>query len=282
MSFIQKENYTVADLVEIMRMLRAPGGCPWDREQDHRSIRRNLLEEAYEAAEAIDVGDAELLKEELGDVLLQVVFHAQMEEEAGGFSFDDVADGICKKLIIRHPHIFGDVVAESSKAVLENWEAIKRREKNQSTFAETLNSVPATLPALMRSEKVQKRAGKAGYSYPDWQAAFRDLESELAELREAALSEDAEHRKEELGDLLFAAVNVARHLKVDAEEALTSSCLKFIRRFTAAEQLAEQRGISLKDAGADTLDILWGEVKYKETKFGGNVNDKGRTDQRGC
>jgi tetrapyrrole methylase family protein/MazG family protein len=276
--FEQKGRYTVGDLAEIMRLLRSQDGCPWDREQTHASIRKNLLEEAYEAAEAIDLGDMGLLKEELGDVLLQVVFHAQMESEAGGFGLEDVADGICKKLIVRHPHVFADVVADTPAEVLRNWENIKQREKGQDTYAATLESVPKNLPALMRSEKLQQRAGKAGFRYPDWQAAFKDLASELEELREAAGSGDEAHAKEELGDLLFAAVNVARHLGVDAEEALGSSCEKFTRRFTEAEKLAAARGIDMPNAGLETLDILWGEVKYKETKFGGIVNDKGRTD----
>ena len=266
------------DLAGIMRLLRSSNGCPWDREQTHASIRKNLLEEAYEAAEAIDLNDMVLLKEELGDVLLQVVFHAQMESEKGGFDLNDVADGICKKLIVRHPHIFADVVAETPKEVLRNWENIKQREKGQETCAATLESVPKTLPALMRSEKIQKRAGKAGFCYPDWQGAFKDLRSELEELREAAESGEQLHTEEELGDLLFAAVNVARHLEVDAEEALIRSCEKFTRRFTEAEKLARERGISMPEAGIETLDILWGEVKYKETKFGGIVNDKGRID----
>jgi tetrapyrrole methylase family protein/MazG family protein len=276
--FEQKESYTVGDLKEIMKLLRSQEGCPWDKEQTHASIRKNLLEEAYEAAEAIDLDDMELLREELGDVLLQVVFHAQMESEKGVFDLDDVADGVCKKLIVRHPHIFADVVAETPREVLKNWDNIKRREKGQNTYAATLESVPKTLPALMRSEKLQKRAGKAGFCYPDWQAAFKDLASELEELREAAGSGDAPHAKEELGDLLFAAVNVARHLEVDAEEALVNSCEKFTRRFTEAERLALERGIDMPNAGIEKLDILWGEVKYKETKFGGIVNDKGRTD----
>jgi tetrapyrrole methylase family protein/MazG family protein len=276
--FEQKESYKVEDLKEIMRLLRSQHGCPWDKEQTHASIRKNLLEEAYEAAEAIDLGDMGLLQEELGDVLLQVAFHAQMESEKGVFDLDGVADGVCKKLIARHPHIFADVVAETPSEVLRNWDNIKRREKGQLTYAATLESVPKNLPALMRSEKIQKRAGKAGFCYPDWQAAFKDLASELEELREAADSGDAAHMNEELGDLLFAAVNVARHLGLDAEEALGSSCGKFTRRFAEAEKLAAQRGIDMPNAGLETLDTLWEEVKYKETKFGGIANDKGRTD----
>ena len=188
--FTPKDAYGIADLVEIVRLLRAPGGCPWDREQDHHTIRKNLIEETYEVAEAIDLEDRALLREELGDLLLQVVLHAQMEAEAGTFDFSGVCNDICQKLIVRHPHVFGQVSAKDTDEVLKNWEAIKQRTKGQTTAAQTLESVPKTLPALMRAEKLQKRAAKTGFDYPDLQWAVGDLESELREVKEAIAKGD--------------------------------------------------------------------------------------------
>ncbi len=251
------------DLLQIMETLRGENGCPWDREQDHHSIRRNFLEETYEVCEAIDNEDPALLKEELGDVLLQVVFHARMEEEAGRFSFSDVCDGICKKLIERHPHIFGDIHVSGTDEVLDNWDKIKQASKGQKTAAETLHSVPATLPALMRSEKVQHRAAKVGFDYPDRDWAMRDLESELVELRQAVAEGEQSHIDEELGDLLFAAVNVSRFVHTDAEDALSKACGKFIRRFEQVEQLANERGIEMKAAPIELLDELWKQAKKR-------------------
>ena len=174
-----------SSLVRIMALLRAEDGCPWDREQTHESIRANMIEETYEVVEAIDRKDSAMLCEELGDVLLQVVFHAQMEEEENGFDFDDVCDGICQKLILRHPHIFGDVVAKTSEQVLKNWDEIKKKEKGQNTASDTLRSVPAVLPALMRAEKVQHRAAKTGFDYSNAAEAMTDLKKEVVELEDA-------------------------------------------------------------------------------------------------
>ncbi len=238
------------DLLRIMEILRGENGCPWDREQTHASIRGNFIEETYEAVEAIDKEDPVLLREELGDVLLQVVFHARMEEEAGSFGFGDVVNDICKKLIIRHPHIFSDVQVNGTEEVLSNWETIKNQVKGTKTQTERLEAVPRVYPALMRSQKVSSRAAKAGMGYVDTAAAWGDLESELRD-----------HVEEELGDLLFSAVNVARHLGIDSEYALTRSCDKFIRRFAEAERLAGEQGLEMKDAGPETLDRLWKEAK---------------------
>lgn len=256
-----KENYRISDLLQIMRILRGEGGCPWDREQTHQSIRRNFIEETYEVVEAIDNGDTALLLEELGDVLLQVVFHTQMEAEQGAFSFDDVCDGICKKLILRHPHIFGDVTAETPDEVLKNWDEIKKQEKGQKTQSEAVRSVPKTLPALMRGAKVQQRAAKTGFDYPDLSDALGDLESELAELKEAISGGDRAAVDEEFGDLLFSCVNVSRFLHLDAEESLTRSTEKFIRRFSEVEKLAEQNGADMKTASLDELNQLWAQAK---------------------
>lgn len=266
MDFPNKPKYQIGDLLEIMRLLRGPDGCPWDKQQTHHTIRRNFLEEAYEAAEAIDDGNPELLREELGDVLLQVVFHCQMEAEQGGFDFDDVCDGICRKLIERHPHIFAGATATTPQEVLSNWEDIKKQTKGQSTQAEVLGSVPKTLPALMRSEKIQQRAAKVGFDYPDTARAFSDLESEVSELASAIGKADAQNAVEELGDLLFSVVNVARFLSVDPERALEKSCEKFVRRFAGVERLAAERGVDMLSAGIDRLDILWQEVKKIESK----------------
>lgn len=266
MAFELKENYQVTDLVSIMALLRDRDGCPWDLEQTHQSIRKNLIEEAYEVVEAIDMNDPKMLCEELGDLLLQVVFHSRISEEDRDFSIDNVADGICKKLILRHPHIFGDVVVDNAKQVLENWDEIKKREKGQTTVSDTLHSVPNVLPALMRSQKVQKRAAKSGFDYPDAAIALSDLESEIAELKVAMTKQDAQSCYEELGDVLFSAVNVARMLDIDAEEGLTTSCNKFIRRFDAVEQLAERENVDLKQAPLDRLNKLWRDVKNAQSK----------------
>ena len=259
--FQQKESYGIGDLLKIMSLLRGEGGCPWDQEQDHHTIRRNFLEETYEVLEAIDQEDSELLREELGDVLLQVVFHAQLEREAGRFDFSDVCDGICKKLILRHPHVFGATQVSGSGEVTQNWDQIKAASKGQTTAAQTLESVPRVLPALMRSDKVQSRAAKAGFAYPDLGWAMEALQSEFGELQEAAASGCGERTGEELGDLLFAAVNVARMLGQDPEECLDKSCEKFIGRFTKVEQLAREQGTDLKSAPVERLVALWQEAK---------------------
>ena len=261
-NFEQKSAYGVNDLVEIVRILRAPGGCPWDREQDHQSIRRNLLEEAYEAAEAIDEKDPEHLKEELGDVLLQVVFHAQMEKETGGFDLDQVADGVCKKLIYRHPHVFGGVHVSGSGEVLQNWEELKRKEKHQETAADSVDAVAKSLPGLWLAEKVQKKAAKAGFDWPDVSGALEKLREETGEL-EAAIREGS-NVSEELGDLLFAAVNVARFVKADPEDALSAACDKFARRFRGVEEAALAQGRRLEDMSLAEMDALWDQVKRKE------------------
>ncbi len=246
-----------------MEILRGENGCPWDREQTHESIRGNFIEETYEAVEAIDKKDTALLREELGDVLLQVVFHARMEEEAGSFDFGDVVNDICQKLIVRHPHIFSDVTVKDTEEVLDNWEAIKNRVKGTKTQTERLEAVPKVYPALMRSQKVGSRAAKAGMDYQSAETAWKDLESELAELQEAVKEKSQEHIEEELGDLLFSVTNVARHLGIDSEYALTRSCDKFIKRFAAAEELAEEQGVNMKDASSAVLDQLWKEAKGK-------------------
>ena len=254
-------SYSIVDLLRIIEILRGDNGCPWDREQDHHSIRNNFLEETYEVLDAIDRDDVENLREELGDVLLQVVFHSRMEEEAGRFGFKDVCDRICKKLILRHPHVFGDVRAETSAEVLNNWDEIKKKEKGQDTFTDTLNSVPRAFPALMRAAKVQKRAAKAGFDWADCAEAMDKLEEEMAELEAARTDGSAEETLEEMGDLLFSMVNVSRFLHCDPEEALTKATDKFIRRFAKVERLAAEKGLDMRSASMTELDKLWEQAK---------------------
>ena len=261
--FKQKENYDIYDLIRIMEYLRSEDGCPWDREQSHESIRSNVIEEAYEVADAIDSGSQEMLVEELGDLLLQVVFHARMDEEAGGFNFNDVCDGICKKLVYRHPHVFGDVNADTSDEVLKNWDALKKTEKKQESFTDTLNSVPKAFPALMRSQKVQKRAARAGFDFDNKSDVYDKVAEEMVELSDADALADNKKVFEEYGDLLFSVVNLARFLNIDAEEALAASTDKFIARFEKVEKLANERNIDMPNTPITELDKLWDEVKGK-------------------
>lgn len=259
-NFKIKDSYNVNDLFALVARLRDPEtGCAWDKVQTHESIRKNFIEETYEVCDAIDKGDLDLLKEELGDVLLQVALHAEMERQLGHFDIADVADGVCKKLVLRHPHVFGEIVAKDSDTVLTNWEAIKRKEKDQKTGADSVLDVPRALPALMRSQKVQKRAGYVGFDYENAEQAMSDLRSEVDELCEAIRG--GTNVEEEIGDLLFAAVNVSRFQKLDAEQALEKACDKFTARFLVVEKLAAERGVDMKTAGIDDLNALWAEAK---------------------
>ncbi len=216
-----KDRYSMEDLLEIMTLLRAPDGCPWDREQDHKSIRRDLLEECYEAIEAIDTDNPELLCEELGDVLLQVVFHSELEREAGRFDFSDVVDGVARKMVVRHPHVFGTAEANTSEDVLRNWDAIKRETKAQETERQVLQSVSAAMPALMRAQKLLKKGAGFGRDAGET-AEIRDRLSESAQTAQTA---------EDVGALLLAAVELSRRLGVDAERALFDACRAYIDSF---------------------------------------------------
>lgn len=260
LNFESKEQYTVSDLVRLLRLLRGPGGCPWDREQTHESIRRNLLEEAYEVVEAIDEKDRSHLCEELGDVLMQVVFHAGIEEDAGGFTLDDVADMTCRKLLHRHPHVFGDQTAENAAEVLVKWDEIKRAERGQKTVSSAMDTVAKSLPALWRADKLQNKARKAGFDWPDISGALDKLEEEIAELR-LAVGGDGDPA-EELGDVLFSAVNVSRFLNVDPEAALGAASDKFIDRFGRVERAAAASGRAMRDISPDELDKLWENAKH--------------------
>ena len=261
MDFQYKEAYNINDLIEIMRILRSPDGCPWDKVQTHESIRQNFIEETYEAVEAIDKGDSPLLREELGDVLMQVIFHSLMEEEEGRFTFDDVCNDVCKKLIIRHPHVFADTQADTPEEVLKNWDAIKMQTKSQESYADSVDDVARSLPALMRAQKVQKRSAKSGMDFKDAQSAADKVTEERRELLNAVNSGDKEKIEDELGDLLFSVVNVARFVGVDSEQALTKATDKFSSRFRAVEELAHKRGIDMKTANTELIDSLWEEVK---------------------
>lgn len=256
-SLLEKQSYTVQDLRDIMEILRSDGGCPWDREQTHQSIRNEFLEEAYEAVEGIDRDDAAILKEELGDVLLQVVFHARISEEAGEFNLDDVADGICKKLILRHPHVFADTSADTSAEVLRNWDEIKKTEKHQTSASDTLRGVSQALPALMRSQKLQKKAAKVGFTFADTAGAMEKAQEEWQELRRALEEGNRDAVCEELGDVLFALANVARLEGIDAEEALFRSNDKFLCRFSKMEELSQQEGRELNEQSVNKMLAFW-------------------------
>lgn len=264
--FTLKDRYDFSDLVEIVRVLRAPGGCPWDAEQTHTSIRENFLEETYEVIEAIDTLDPALMQEELGDVLLQVVMHSDMATEDGWFTIDDVANDICQKLIIRHPHVFGDVVVNSTGDVLKNWDDIKRQTKKQKTQSEAMAAIPATYPALMKAQKVQSKARKAGFDWDDPEGAFDKIYEETSELKEALAGGDEARIEDELGDLLFSAVNVARFCGCDAETALEKATRKFMARYTVTERLAREKGIDMKESSIEVLDMLWDEAKKELAK----------------
>ncbi len=264
LDFQFKDCYDMQDLLNIMKVLRSPGGCPWDAKQTHESIKKNLIEETYEVIEAINKKDEILLCEELGDLLMQIVFHSQMEEDVGTFDFNNVTDGICKKLIERHPHVFGEVKISGVDDVLTNWDAIKRKSKGQKTTEESMLSVPKELPALMRATKLQKKAADVGFDWKDVSGALDKIGEETAELKAAIANNDTKNMSEELGDLLFSVVNVSRFIVVDAEEALTAASDKFLARFAEVEKLANKRGIDMKASAIEELDALWDEVKKQK------------------
>jgi tetrapyrrole methylase family protein/MazG family protein len=277
----QKGLFTGEDLRNIMRRLLAPDGCPWDRAQTHETIRKNLIEEAYETVDAIDSGNPDRIMDELGDVLLQVVFHAAIAEKSGTFTYDHVTDAISRKLISRHSHVFGSDSADSPEAVLSVWDKNKMLEKGHTSFSQTLQDVPDGIPALMRSEKLQKRAAKAGFDWPDAKGALEKIDEELKEISDelvksgAALYEkvDAESSpdlfsrvEEEVGDLLFAAVNYSRLLGIDPEVALNRANNKFVGRFSVMEEIAATRGDNLSDMNLVQMDEVWEIAKEAERR----------------
>lgn len=256
LDFLCKESYDLRDFVALVSYLRSPNGCPWDQVQTHESIRRNFLEETYEACEAIDAGDLVHMREELGDVLMQVLFHTDIEREAGHFDIDDVADAACKKLVYRHPHVF-----RRDEPDTPDWDTMKQRERAQTTTAEAMDSVARSLPALWRCDKIQAKAAKTGFEWPDVHAALDKVDEETRELRAAVASGDTEAIGDELGDLLFAAVKVARFAGIDPEQAAHAECEKFIRRFSAMETAAANDGTALEQCTLAQMLTLWQQAK---------------------
>ena len=241
-------------------MLRSPEGCPWDREQTHASLRAGLIEEAYEVIEAINRNDDANLCEELGDFLLQTVFHSQIAEEAGRFTFDDATRSICEKLVRRHPHVFGDDQCADSAEVLRKWDDLKRAEKG-ARVESALDGVSGGLPALLHAEKIQKKAARVGFDWPDAAPVIEKVREELAEIEAAIAAQHPEHIEEEIGDLLFSVVNLARKLKLDGETALRRSTDKFSSRFRMIEKATRERGLVMEEMSLPELDALWDEAK---------------------
>ena len=244
------------ELVNIISRLRAPDGCKWDREQTHISLKQNFIEETYEALDAIDDNDMKHLREELGDVLLQVVLHAQIAKEEGAFNIDDVAEGISKKLVHRHPHVFGDVKVSSTKEILDNWEKLKKEEKPHRTSV--MDGISASLPALFGAYKISKKAVKVGFEWPNIESLKTCIKSEFEEFEEAVNENNQEHMEEEFGDILFAVVNLARWYKINPEIALSNANKKFIKRFKKMEELATK---PLEEYSFEEYDNLWKSAK---------------------
>ncbi len=261
-----KDKYDFNDLLEIMARLRAENGCPWDREQTHESLRIYMIEETYEVLEALDAGDMGKFSNELGDLLLQIVFHAQIASENGSFDINNVTTEICRKLISRHTHIFGDATADTAEQVVENWEAIKKKEKHLKSQTSVLKDIPSNLPALMRSFKVQQKAALVGFDWDNTDDVFRKIDEEIEELRDVYKSKNVERITDELGDAIFALVNLARFLKVQPELALTGTINKFIRRFEYVEQQSQKAGKKLEEMSLAEMDELWNEAKVRLPK----------------
>ncbi|MBE6692297.1 MAG: nucleoside triphosphate pyrophosphohydrolase [Ruminococcaceae bacterium] len=260
---LSKKEYDFEDLVKIMTILRSPEGCPWDREQTHQTIRRDLLEETYELIEGIDKNDPEILREELGDVLLQVVFHSNIAKDNGHFSVSDVCNDVCQKLIVRHPHVFGDVKVKDSENVLANWDAIKKETKKQQSDTEVLRSITQSLPSLMRAEKIGKKARKVGFDFDDAPEAMLKVAEEVKEVNEAIAKGNKAEIEEEFGDLFLAVVNAARLAGVDSEQALFNANEKFLARFERVEELCKASGRSVSDTPRDEKEHFWLIAKEK-------------------
>ena len=257
--FLKKGKEPVNELREIMARLRGPDGCPWDRKQDHESLRPYVVEEAYELVEAIDGGESEEIREELGDLLLQIVFHSQIALENGTFGFDDVVEGIAEKLVRRHPHVFGTASAANEEEALENWERIKLQ-----TEGKNISERPRRTPILHRALRLQEKAVSFGFDWKETSQLLSKLDEEVQEIRDAVRSEDREHIAEEIGDLFFMAVNLARFLEIHPEDALERSILKFGLRFQAMEEMAARAGCSLQGMGIDRMESYWEKAKKRE------------------
>ena len=258
------------ELVEVMARLRAPNGCPWDREQTHATLKPYFIEETYEALEAIDIGDDDELCKELGDVLLQVVFHAQIATEENRFDIEEVARAIVDKLIRRHPHVFADVDVDGSEQVLQNWEQIKKQERQEQGEAtpSLLDGIPKQLPALMRAQRMQARVSRQGFDWDQIAGPLDKVEEEFAELRQAWASGETPAIEDEFGDLLFALVNTGRFLNVDPEQTLRQSTEKFERRFRALEEAVRRSGREISALSLQELDTIWDEIKAREKMEG--------------
>jgi len=253
-------------LVEIVAKLRAPDGCPWDREQTHDSLKSGLIEETYEVIDAIERDSAPDLQEELGDLLLQVVFHSQLAQEENLFSLSAVVEGVCNKLVRRHPHVFSDLKVSGTEEVLQNWDAIKKEEKKKTNkdSVSILDGIPKHLPALQKAYQTQKRAARAGFDWDKIDDVFDKLHEEIDELKEAIQCNCEPDIKEELGDLLFSVVNLSRHLKQNPEEILNQNIKKFVRRFQVVEREVSNTGKSFNDLSLNQLDAFWNQAKKKE------------------
>jgi len=248
-------------LIDIVARLRAPDGCPWDREQTHRSLLTCLLDEAYEFFEAVDEEAPDKMREELGDLLLQIVLHAQIASEAKTFDLEDVTRDIGDKLIRRHPHVFGDTQVSSSTEVIQNWERIKKSEYGEARRKYMVDDIPDALPALFRAEKMQRRVSQVGFDWNNSGPALDKVEEEFGEFREAIEIGNAAHAEEEFGDILFALVNVARHHKISAENALRAATYKFAKRFRFIEDKFREIGKDMREATLEEMDIYWEESK---------------------
>ncbi len=262
-----KDRYEFSDLVEIMKLLRSREGCPWDREQTHESLKKYLIEEVYEVLEVIDLNDKDRMCEELGDLLLQIVFHGQIAAEEGSFDIGDIITGICRKMVLRHTHVFGGDRADTSEDVLQNWEAIKKKEKGIVNHTDVLKDVPSNLPALMRSYKVQQKAAQVGFDWNRIEDAMLKLEEEIGEFKEVYKESNKGRIEDELGDVLFSIVNVSRFLKVQPELALTGTINKFIKRFEFIEEESLKEGRKLEEMSLEEMDRLWDKAKTRKAKM---------------
>jgi tetrapyrrole methylase family protein/MazG family protein len=260
---MKSETAAFEKLMGLMRRLRGPGGCPWDAEQTHESLKRYLLEETYEVMEAIDSSSPELLREELGDLLLQSVFHSVIAEEEGGFTMEQVLQVLCDKLIRRHPHVFADLKVSDLDQLIDNWERIKKSEKGEERRS-ALSGVPFHLPALLRAQKITEKAARVGFDWDHVDPVFAKVLEELKELEETLFSGDQERIEAELGDLLFAIVNLGRFLSLNPEEALRKTIGRFMQRFSHVEDTLHARGKKLQEATLEEMDALWDEAKKLE------------------
>jgi tetrapyrrole methylase family protein/MazG family protein len=256
-------NNTFSQLVDLMAQLRGPAGCPWDREQTPESLKPSLIEECYEVIEALDDGSPDKVKEELGDLLFQIIFHARIAEEKGAFTIQDVIGMIVEKMIRRHPHVFGDEKVSTSGEVLANWEEIKKKEKAHQERTSILDGIPQGMPALLRAQGIQKRAARVGFDWNQLDEALPKLDEELLEFKESLRSKDAAAIEEELGDIFFTLVNISRFLKINPEDALRKTISKFIHRFRYIEEHAAEEGRTMHDMTLDEMEKLWQEAKSK-------------------